>query len=167
MSCATLGPMLLMGGHRMLHRLLRQWESPPTWLILCLTLAWLQARHVPVWNAGGIGDVAGWLLILCGVALMIVSIREFSRHRTTILPRETPAAMIASGPYRFSRNPIYVADALFLAGAALIWDAGALVLVPMFMVVITRRFILGEEAGMRATFGAAFDDYAARVRRWV
>ena len=83
------------------------------------------------------------------------------------MPRETPVAMIDSGIYRLSRNPIYLADTLFLAGAALWWDAASLLLVPLFVMIITRRFILGEESGLRAVFGATFDRYAAQTRRWL
>lgn len=83
------------------------------------------------------------------------------------MPRETPAALIRRGVYRVSRNPIYLADALFLAAAALWWDAASLLLVPLFIGVITRRFIRGEEAALRAAFGPAFDAYAAQTRRWL
>ncbi len=75
--------------------------------------------------------------------------------------------MIERGVYAWSRNPIYLADALILAGLALRWDVAALVLVPLFMAVIRRRFIDGEEAMLRDRFGPAFDAYAARVRRWL
>jgi protein-S-isoprenylcysteine O-methyltransferase Ste14 len=107
------------------------------------------------------------VLIAAGLVIFISALLQFRRHATTVMPRETPAAMIDSGIYRLSRNPIYLADALFLAGAALWWDAASLLLVPLFVLVITRRFILGEEAGLRAVFGAAFDRYAARTRRWL
>jgi protein-S-isoprenylcysteine O-methyltransferase Ste14 len=149
------------------QRLMRQAESPPTWLLLCLAFAWLQARFLPVWDAGQLGDVLGWALIAAAVVLMVWSVREFRRHVTTIIPREVPSAMIDTGPYQYSRNPIYLADAAFLAGVVLIWDAGGLILVVAFVAIITGRFIKGEEAGMRATFGAAYAAYAARVRRWV
>ena len=149
------------------HRLLRQWESPPTWLGLFLILAALQARFLPLFAAGPAGRLIGSLLILAGLGLFAAAVWQFRRHRTTILPRETPAAMIDSGVYRFSRNPIYLADAMILAGAALRWDAASLLLVPVFVVIINRRFIEGEEAGLRASFGAAFAAYAARTRRWL
>lgn len=149
------------------HRLLRQWESPPTWLVLFLALALVQARHLPLVDAGWPGRIAGGVLGLSGLAIFCLALREFRRHRTTVLPRETPVAMIDSGIYRLSRNPIYLADALFLAGAALWWDAASLLLVPLFVMIITRRFILGEEAVLRAVFGAAFDRYAAQTRRWL
>lgn len=151
----------------MAWRLLRQWESPPTWLALFLALAWAQSRFLPVADAGLAGRTLGAVLILSGLGLMALAITQFRRHRTTVLPRETPAAMIDTGVYRWSRNPIYLADVLILSGAALRWDLGGLVLVPLFMVVILRRFIRGEEAGLRAAFGPAFDAYAMRTRRWL
>jgi protein-S-isoprenylcysteine O-methyltransferase Ste14 len=149
------------------HRLLRQWESPPTWLLLMIALAALQARYLPMIDAGRPGRIAGTVLIVGGLFIFTAALRQFRRHRTTVMPRETPVAMIDSGIYRLSRNPIYLADALFLAGAALWWDAASLLLVPLFVWIITRRFILGEESGLRAVFGAAFDRYAAQTRRWL
>ena len=151
----------------MLKRLLRQWESPPTWALVFAALIWAQSRGLPLLDLGALGVVAGIGFVGAGAVLLSAAALQFRRHRTTILPREVPRAMITDGVYAYSRNPIYVADALILAGLALIWDAGGLVLVPVFMAVITRRFILGEEAGLRAHFGAAFDAYAGRVRRWL
>ena len=149
------------------HRLLRQWESPPTWLLLFLGLAWLQARYVPLIDAGRPGRSLAIILGLCSLALFCMALWQFRQHRTTVLPRETPAAMIRSGVYRFSRNPIYLADTLCLAAAALWWDAAALLLVPLFVAVITGRFIRGEEGALRAAFGADFDRYTAQTRRWL
>jgi protein-S-isoprenylcysteine O-methyltransferase Ste14 len=151
----------------MLHRLLRQWESPPTWLLLCLALAWLQSRYLPVFPAGGTLRLIGALLVFGGVALLGAAVIQFRAHQTTILPREVPRVMITRGVYAYSRNPIYLADALILAGCALRWDAAALILVPAFMAAIQTRFILGEEAGMATAFGADFAAYKARVRRWI
>lgn len=149
------------------RRILRQGESPPTWLALFLALALVQARLVPLVPLGGTGRLLGTCLIVAGLGVFLLALAEFRRHRTTVFPREKPEAMIARGVYRWSRNPIYLADTMILAGAALWWDAAALVLVPVFMAVIGRRFIDGEEAVMRRWFGAAYDAYCLRVRRWI
>lgn len=149
------------------HRLLRQWESPPTWLLLCLVAAWLQSRWLPLLP---MPDPVRWMgvgLALAGALLLVMAAAQFRRHRTTILPRETPSSMIKTGAFGVSRNPIYLADAMMLAGAALWLDGASLVLVPVFMAIITRRFILGEEAAMRTVFGAEFDRWSAQVNRWV
>ena len=132
-----------------------------------IALAALQARYLPLIDAGRPGRIAGTVLIVGGLFIFVSALLQFRRHRTTVMPRETPVAMIDSGIYRLSRNPIYLADTLFLAGAALWWDAASLLLVPLFVMIITRRFILGEESGLRAVFGAAFDRYAAQTRRWL
>jgi protein-S-isoprenylcysteine O-methyltransferase Ste14 len=132
-----------------------------------IALAALQARYLPLVDAGRPGRIAGTVLVVGGLFIFISALLQFRRHRTTVMPRETPVAMIDSGIYRLSRNPIYLADTLFLAGAALWWDAASLLLVPLFVMIITRRFILGEESGLRAVFGAAFDRYAAQTRRWL
>ncbi len=151
----------------MLHRLTRQWESPPTWLLLFIALAWLQSRYLPLVPAEGAMRLIGALLVFGGVALLGAAVLQFRAHQTTILPREVPRAMITRGVYAHSRNPIYLADALILAGCALRWDAAALILVPVFMVAIQTRFIIGEEAGMHAAFGDTFVAYTAKVRRWI
>ncbi len=151
----------------MLHRLLRQWESPPTWLLLCITALWLQARFVPLVAPLPATLHLGVIFIVAGLVVIGIAALQFRSHATTILPREMPRAMIDTGLYAYSRNPIYVADALILTGVALRWDLAGLLLVPVFVWIITQRFILGEEAGMRAQFGAVFDAYALRVKRWV
>jgi protein-S-isoprenylcysteine O-methyltransferase Ste14 len=149
------------------HRLLRQWESPPTWLLLFIAVVWLQAWVWPLLAPPPQLLHLGTVFIIAGLAIIILAVLQFRARATTILPREVPTAMIDTGLYAYSRNPIYLADALILAGIALRADLAGLILVPVFVWVITQRFIRGEEAGLRAAFGADFDAYAARVRRWV
>ncbi len=150
----------------MLHRLLRQWESPPTWLLLFVGLAWVQSRLLPLIDLGRFGDFTGIALVGAGIVVLTFAAWHFRQHRTTILPREVPQTMITGGIYAYSRNPIYAADAIILAGFTLFWDAASLLLVPAFMWVIWRRFIRGEEAGLRRLFGAEFDNWARRTGRW-
>lgn len=142
-------------------------DTPPVWLAGCIALAWAQARWLPLWPAPQGARAAGAGLVLAGLVLLLLAAREFHRHRTSIVPRERPSALITTGPYACSRNPIYLADALILAGLALRWDLAALALVPAFLRLIDRRFVRGEEGLAEAAFGAAWRAYAARVRRWI
>lgn len=151
----------------MLRRLLRQWESPPTWLLLMLTLVTVQARLLPLLPPPAALRLAGLGLITLGLGLIALAALQFRRHATTILPREAPLRLIETGLYRLSRNPIYLGDALILAGFALRADLAALLWLPVFVAILTRRFIRGEEAVLRATFGADFDRYVRHVRRWL
>ena len=142
-------------------------DTPPVWLLAALALAWAQARWLPLVPGSGFLTAAGWGMIAGAVLLFADAALRFARARTSIIPREVPRMLLTTGAYRLSRNPIYLADALLLAGCALLWDPGGLVLVPAFVLLITRRFIRGEEAVCAATFGAEWTAYAARVRRWL
>ena len=142
-------------------------DLPPLWLALFVALGWAQAEWLPFGSFGAAGDWIGACLVLAGLGLAVAAAVEFRRARTTIIPHEMPTAIVTSGVYRFSRNPIYLGDALILTGLGFRWDSVlALVLAPVFVAVITARFILPEEARLRARFGAEFDAWAARVRRW-
>jgi len=149
-------------------RIIRAIDIPPTWLALCVALAWAQARYLPIGRFGHWADLPGAVLIGAGLGLAGLAAVQFMARRTTIIPRERPSALVHGGLYRFSRNPIYLGDLMILAGLVLRWDAvPSLLLIPALMLLIERRFILGEETGLRAEFGAEFDAWAARVRRWL
>jgi protein-S-isoprenylcysteine O-methyltransferase Ste14 len=141
-------------------------DVPPVWLALFVAAAWALGRlwHVPV----GPLHAAGAVLVVAGLAVMLAAILTMAAARTTVIPRRDPAAMVSRGVFRWSRNPIYLGDALILTGAVLWLGAPvALLLVPVFVALITHRFILGEEARLRAAFGAEFDAWATRTRRWI
>ncbi len=141
-------------------------DTPPVWLLLFLALAWLLRGIGP--GFGVAGDVVGGALIVAALAVVVAAALEFRRHRTTIVPHETPSELITTGIYARSRNPIYLADAVILAGFALIWSAPlALLLVPVFMVLLTARFVLPEEARLRDKFLARFEAYAQQTGRWL
>ena len=116
---------------------------------------------------GAWADALGWLLVAGGLALIGWAALWFRRKRTSIEPREVPRALIVEGPYRVNRNPIYAGMALILLGAGLVLGAlSSVVLAFAFPFIITRRFVIGEEAALREAFGAEADAYIARTRRW-
>ncbi len=142
-------------------------DLPPVWLLAAMVAGWALGRLWPLAEAGWTSP-AGAALILAGLALMAAAVWEMTRARTTVIPHERPSALVTSGIFRFSRNPIYLGDVLVLAGFLLHWQAVlALPLIPLFMWVIRRRFIGPEEARLRAGFGPAFEAWAARTRRWI
>jgi protein-S-isoprenylcysteine O-methyltransferase Ste14 len=142
-------------------------DLPPVWLGVFVAFGWMQATWWPLGSFGPVGDWVGALLVAAGLALAISAAVEFRRARTTIIPHEEPSAIVTSGVYRLSRNPIYLGDALILTGLGLRWDSVlALVLVPVFVAVITARFIGPEEGRLKARFEAEYAAWAARVRRW-
>jgi len=145
-------------------------DMPPVWLAGCLVMAWAQARYYPIGLRFGDtwADLLGGLLVGGGLLLIALAAMEFRRHKTTIVPHETPARLIRSGIFRRTRNPIYLGDALILAGLILRWDAVlSLPLVPVFVWIIEKRFVIPEENRMRRIFRAEFARYCEKTRRWV
>ena len=145
-------------------------DLPPVWLVGFLILAWLQATQYSLGLSfgGAWSDFAGGLLVGGGLLLMLLAFAEFRRHKTTVIPHQTPTHLIQSGIFNRTRNPIYLGDALVLAGLILRWDAVlALPLIPIFIWVIEKRFIIPEEDRMRREFRAEFARYSDKTRRWL
>ena len=100
--------------------------------------------------------------------LVVAAVIEFARVRTTIVPRKAPSGLITSGIFRYSRNPIYLADLLILAGLALLWGSViGLLLVPVLGWILHVRFIRGEEERLTEAFGEEYLSYCAATRRWI
>lgn len=147
----------------------KYFEWPPVWLLIFMGIAKLQTW---VWNpfsyqSGSVSTV-GWVIVWAGIALMGLSFVMFLQHKTSVVPKRIPNSVISTGPYRFSRNPIYLADAIVLIGYILtLGSVVSFILVPMFMKVIEMRFIEGEETHIRAEFGAPYAEYCKQTRRWI
>ncbi|SIP89936.1 Phospholipid methyltransferase [Paracoccus thiocyanatus] len=140
---------------------------PPVWLGLFALAGAALGRLLPLELPPALRDL-GLLLVAAALALMLWAAFTMWRARTTVIPGRLPAALVTQGPFRFSRNPIYLADLILLAGLMLALSAPAgLVAVPALALVLKRRFILREETVIAAAYGPAFDRYRKRVRRWI
>lgn len=145
-------------------------DIPPVWLVIALLLAWCQGRFLPLGLSVDhpVTQTMGALIVGAGILLILAAAYALWRARTTIIPHQTPTQLVTTGVYARSRNPIYLADALILAGLCLRFDAlPSLVLVPIFVWWIEHHFIVPEEDRMRSTFKAEFARYEQKVRRWV
>lgn len=145
-------------------------DIPPVWLVLFIALAWGIGRVDPWHLAFGnfASDLLAGLLIGAGLILMALAVWEMRRQRTTMIPHRDADALVTSGIFKRTRNPIYLGDALILAGFIFRFDAPlALPLVPVFVWWIERHFILPEEDRLRRKFRAAFFRYTEQTRRWI
>ena len=145
-------------------------DIPPVWLLGMLALAWAQATYLPagLGFGGAWADFAGGLLVGGGLVLALLAIHELRRHRTTPLPHQEPERLVTTGIFSRSRNPIYLGDLLILAGLILRWDAVlSLPLLPVFLWVLERRFVLPEEDRLRRRFRLDYARYCTKARRWV
>ncbi len=141
-------------------------DLPPIWLAGGMVLVAMMAA---VWAPLGDSVVSlGWAMIVFGLGVAIWAVRTLVRAGTTAVPHQQPDQLVTDGPFAYSRNPIYLADLVILAGWCLVQGTAAgLVLVGGLYAVLELRFVRPEEARLRAAFGRAFDAYCAGVRRWV
>lgn len=142
---------------------------PPVWFLGAIVLMVLLDQLLPlmvwlerpwVW--------LGALPALVGIALATWAERLFKRAGTGVRPLSPASAVVTRGPYRVTRNPMYLGMVLVLAGLAIVLGSVApLLVIPPFVWILQQRFILPEEAHMERQQGEAYAAYRARVRRWV
>lgn len=110
----------------------------------------------------------GITILGAGVFLAGWALRLFKKKGTTHNPHGMPTALVTAGPFRFSRNPMYVGVSLVLSGIAIFVGTVPVFLAPVaFFVTMNAVFIPREEKVLERIFGQAYIDYKNRVRRWL
>jgi len=147
-------------------------KFPPLALTLFIGwLMWLASRYVPMFGQPlPVLQIVALVPAAAGVAIAVFGIVSFRRAHTTTNPLrpENSSALVTSGVYKWTRNPMYLGALLVLTGWALfLANALTFVLLPVFVAYLSRFQIIPEEAVLTARFGAEFDAYRARVRRWI
>jgi len=142
---------------------------PP--IILLLTILCQVGLHyyLPVakmidepWNLAGVALIAIGLLAVVGPAA------AFFRAHTTVKPFQDSSALVVSGLYRYTRNPMYVGMVFVLLGVAvLIGDLSPFIMPVLFIPILTARVIVHEEKMLEERFGEEYRDLKKSVRRWL
>jgi protein-S-isoprenylcysteine O-methyltransferase Ste14 len=142
---------------------------PPVVYFVPFSVMWALHWWRPWTIPGGRAlTVVGLVLVLSGIALTVWSVATFSRAHTTVIPWDEVTAMVTTGPFRFSRNPIYLADAIaYLGGTLLIDSWWPLLVLPGILWVMRRKVIDREERYLTERFGDPYREYQLRVRRWL
>jgi protein-S-isoprenylcysteine O-methyltransferase Ste14 len=143
---------------------------PPIWVLLMLAAFYFLSdlpvfAGLPEWR----NKPAGLIMIACGVALAWWALGHFFAIGTQIMPTsETNNRLVVNGAFAFTRNPMYLGLVIASFGAALWFGRTLMFLTPaIFFVIANWAFIPFEEEKMRRQFGAEFDAYVKRVRRWI
>ena len=125
-------------------------------------------KPAPVGVDGGARTLLGWVLAGAGVALAASAIVLFRRAGTSPVPIQPTTALVVRGPYRFTRNPMYLGLAALYVGVALLINSlWPLVVLPVVLIVIRWGVVAREEAYLEREFGDEYRAYQARVRRWL
>ena len=145
---------------------------PPILFVLGIGVAWLVGRVVPLPLVPDIfrpvSLVAGYVAMVLASATITWAMLTFRRADTGIYPNQPATCIVARGPYRFSRNPMYVGLTVLNLGIALVantmWMIAAL---PIVLWILTVLVIRREEAYLSSAFGESYAEYRQSVRRWL
>ena len=142
---------------------------PPHWVAILLAGEVLVNRVLPMRNIiPNRGRWAGLFIMALGIGIAGWAAALFRRHNTGLKPFTESIAVVETGPYRFSRNPMYLGMALLLLGVAILLGSVTPLAAPIaFVLIIQFRFIIPEEAHMERSMGAAYLAFKQRVRRWI
>lgn len=137
-------------------------------LLVAFLLHWRWPIHLVPASAALALRVAGGVLLAAGLALPIWAAATFRGVGTTPNPAGPTTALAFGGPYRFTRNPMYLGLALLTLGiAAIVNTLWPLLALPFVLWIVRRSVIDREERYLEAKFGEAYLEYKGRVRRWV
>jgi len=142
---------------------------PPSYLLISLLVALALHFLLPIgkivpspWNAFGV------IFLTVGIVINLQADGLFHRAGTTVQPCEESSVLVTQGFFRYSRNPMYFGFALILFGVAFLFGSlTPFLTVPLFMFLVERHFILGEEKMLESKFGQTYLDYKRAVRRWI
>ena len=142
---------------------------PTTYLLIAIVV--LIALHFlfpgiriipPLWNLLGV------IPLTLGVTINLVTDKAFHKAHTTVKPFEESSVLITNSAFRISRNPMYLGFVLILIGIAfLVGTLTPYVVVLAFAILMDRMYIIVEERMLAAKFGAEWEEYKQRTRRWL
>ena len=142
---------------------------PPMWLALGIIAQFICNEYFPgsrFTSAGG--QATGSVVLLVGLAMLVFAGGLFKQADTDLIPFREVRALVTTGVYRYTRNPMYLGMALVLLGCAIVLGVATAFVVPVvFVVIIQYRFILPEEQLLRELFPEDFPRYCQQVRRWI
>jgi protein-S-isoprenylcysteine O-methyltransferase Ste14 len=147
----------------------RRFPFPPAIPVVALLLSWGLGRlwpidvNWPVWFRW-----VGWALLIVSFGVAISAVRAFRLHHTAVNPLGQVTTVVASGPFRYTRNPMYLSLLVLHVGGTLAFRLpwAAILFVPVFL-ALQFGVIVPEEAYLTAEFGEPYRLYRQRVRRWL
>ena len=147
----------------------KKFTLPPTYFNLSWIVMVLLHFTLPIYKFLPIPyNLFGILPMLAGLWINLWASNYFNKVKTTVKPFQTSTQLVTTGFYRYSRHPMYLGMLLILIGIFLLLGSlSPLIVIPVYIQLITRKFIRPEEMMLLETFGNAYENYKGRVRRWI
>lgn len=144
---------------------------PPIITLAAVIIGWIAQKFEYLDWIADISAVfwpIGLLMVIVALAIVAWAFFTFKGIHTTIMPNKAASHLATKGPFRFSRNPIYVADIIIISGIGLATgNPWMLITAAAAIFVIEEMAIKREEIHLKAKFGQDWNEYARKVRRWV
>lgn len=145
---------------------------PPVIYLAAVVAAIVLNMWMPLpWIGDPLSDMlvmTGWVLVVAVVAIDASAMRTLWKAKTTIMPNRPSDHLVTSGPFSFTRNPIYLANTMLVIGIGLISEIVWFLPLALIAAFITRKLAIEpEERHLEQHFGKKYRDYAKRVRRWI
>jgi protein-S-isoprenylcysteine O-methyltransferase Ste14 len=142
---------------------------PPIITVSSIIIAYLFALYIPVASIiPAPYNRLGLILVAAGIIFAGWSIGALQKRSTTVDPRGTPSALVTSGPFRFTRNPIYLGNVLVALGVSLYLGSLSAFIAPILTFSLINALVIPfEEQKLAELFAAEYEAYKAKVRRWV
>ncbi len=142
---------------------------PPIFLLFAIAFSYLVSTFVPGPKLVGLPyTILGLVSIICGIGLFVWTIQLFKAHKTTLRPKGKPSSLITTGPYRLSRNPIYLGFLLITIGTAFLFANLLAFVGPLVFFFFISTFVIPfEEDMLTKLFEKDYETYREKTRRWV
>jgi protein-S-isoprenylcysteine O-methyltransferase Ste14 len=142
-------------------------DLPPLWTLGAIAIMFGLNWLVPYFLFDFPNSWVGFGFMAAGLGLILWSAMWFFRKKTTIEPHHKATTLLVEGPYKLTRNPIYVGMVIFAFGVVM-YIGNPLALLPWIVLiwVLHKRFVIPEEQGLLDTFGEEAETYIAATRRW-
>ncbi len=143
--------------------------KPPTYLFIAIILIVILHFTLPVMTlVPSPWTLFGVIPLVAGIVINVNADQLFHKENTEVCPFGTSSTLVTHGLYRFTRNPMYLGSTLILFGASiLLGSLSPYVIVFAFALLMDRMFIRMEEKKLAVTFGAQYEEYKSRTRRWL
>jgi len=145
---------------------------PPFLFVAGFLVGWLIHRQWPVpllpRASARVCEVAGWAALAMGLGVILWAFATFLRRRTAIYPNQPATQIVRDGPYRWTRNPMYLSlTSMYLGLALLINSVVPILVLPVVLILLVSLVIRREERYLQAAFPGEYGAYCADVRRWL